>query len=373
MTITVVFILLIIITFSLYYIFSITQNNVKEQKVTFSTISSDYIPIVSEDEYSIKITTGNSFVTKIGDTLTLPIVFQLSEKYRKDLTPYILYVAYLEDNTWQQIYSEYLSGDITEKSLQIETRTLDLPPDNYTFVIALFSSTNFSKGSSLAEVLFNLTLLENEDNPEEPYTIGGKVYDRNSTELYLTDITNQGFKKLSNFKELTSLQVTSEVLTDISPIVEMENLKQLFLFSTTLKDIEPLKNMTNLTHLGLGGVNINGPGSRGDLYDITPISGLTNLESLTIKDCQVSDISALKNLSRLKTLWIYKTKISDLSPVSELIHLTDLRVHYNQITDISCLKNLQELKFLAVSYNYFPPEQVSELKKIIPDCNIMNN
>ena len=59
--------------------------------------------------------------------------------------------------------------------------------------------------------------------------------------------------------------------------------------------------------------------------------------------------------------------------MSELIHLTDLRVHYNQITDIRCLKNLQELKFLAVSYNYFPPEQVNELKKFIPDCNIMNN
>ncbi len=38
--------------------------------------------------------------------------------YRRDVTPYVLYVAYLEDSVWQQIHSEYLSGDTTEKTVQ---------------------------------------------------------------------------------------------------------------------------------------------------------------------------------------------------------------------------------------------------------------
>jgi len=331
------------------------------------------VPHQLEGKYSIKITAGYNFTSKIGDVLQLPLIFQLSEEHQKDLTPYVLYVAYFQDNEWQQIHSEYLSGDTTEKTLQIDTGILDLPPGSYRFVVALFPAANFAKAASLAESIFEVTLIENQDNPYEAYTIGGKTYNKDSTELLLTDISNQGFKKLQNFKKLTILQVQSEKLTDISCVTEIKNLRRLYLFGTHLKDIEALKNMTNLTHLGLGGININGPGSSGDLYDITPVAKLTGLKSLTIRDCQVSDISIINNLTNLNSLWIYKTRVSDLSPVAELSNLTDLRVHYNRIENINCLQNLHKLQYLAVSYNYFPPEQVDDLKKELPNCYIVNN
>ena len=291
------------IGFGVYYISDVMWNIKNMQETMFSGIS----PKLPEDEYALEITGGYSFTARIGDIISIPVVFQLSEAHRKDVTPYVLYVAYLEGSVWQQIHSEYLSGDTTEKTVQIETGKLDLPSGSYKFVIGIFSSTNFSQGASLAETIFELTLTENEDNPDEPYTIGGNTYDKDSTELILIGINNQSLKKLPNFTKLISLQVVSEELTDISPIAEMKSLERLYLFSTSLENIEPLKDMTNLTHLGLGGVNDNGPGCSGDLYDITPISGLTNLESLTIKDCQVSDISAVRNISGLEPLWIYKT------------------------------------------------------------------
>lgn len=355
-------------------VYSVVNQRWVNEEIKIPSISVPaIIPNKPEENVALEITTGNSYSSKIGETILLPIAFQLSDERQKDLTPYVLYMAYLEGKEWQQIHSEYLSGDTTERTLQIDTGTLDLPPGSYMFVVGLFSSANFSTGASLADSIFELTLIENEDNPDEAYTIAGKTYDKDSTELYLTEINNRGFKKLTNFKQLTVLQVESDELTDISPVMEMNNLRRLYLFSSKLKNVEALKNMTDLTHLGLGGMNINGPGSSGDLYDITSIIGLNRLESLTIQDCQVSDISAVKNLTALKNLWIYKTKISDLSPVVGLSNLTDLRVHYNRITDISCLQSLRKLQFLSVSYNLFPPEQIDDLKSILPDCYIINN
>lgn len=331
------------------------------------------IPQLPKDEYFIEISSGNTYSTIIGETLTLPLKLELPARFKKDLTPFVVYTAYLDRNNWEQINSVYISGKTLELSLEIDTNMLDLPAGTYTFVVGLFPSTNFVAGSSLTEQIFTITLREDEDNSNYLYTIRGEIYDKNATELNITNATNASIKKLLNFKSLTRLQISGETITDISPLVSIPTLKELSIFSTSLKNIEPLKDMLQLTHLCLGGIEFNGPSISGELYDISAISNLINLQTLTIKDCEVSNIDAIRNLKNLNMLWIYKTQVSDITPISGLTNLTDLRIHYNNIKDISCLSHLENLTFLAVSYNSFPTEQVDELQAKLVNCEIINN
>ena len=58
-----------------------------------------------------------------------------------------------------------------------------------------------------------------------------------------------------------------------------------------------------------------------DVSDISPLSGLTNLEALVLSNTNVVNLSPLSGLTRLKALELGITKISDISPLSGLTNL----------------------------------------------------
>jgi Leucine-rich repeat (LRR) protein len=72
----------------------------------------------------------------------------------------------------------------------------------------------------------------------------------------------------------------------------------------------------------------------------------------------------------LKTLWLDENQISDIFPIKNLVNLKNLRLWKNQITDISPLRNLVNLEILYLNLNPISQQQIRELKKALPKCNI---
>ena len=133
-----------------------------------------------------------------------------------------------------------------------------------------------------------------------------------------------------------------------------------------VSDLSPLSRLTNLVRLDLGVNNDRGP-------DLSPLSGLRNLEALRCWNCGIADLAPLANLKGLASLSLYFNRIADLTPLSALRDLrsvylsgnaiedvqplavvgdmTLLRLESNRITDISSLANLKELRVLSLADN----------------------
>ena len=130
------------------------------------------------------------------------------------------------------------------------------------------------------------------------------------------------------------------------------------------EDLEVLKYCTDLKYVDLGH-NL-------DLTSMEFASYLPKLEVLVIAMNYISDISPLANCPNLEYLELNSTQVSDLSPLSGLTNLRHLNIgNCTNVSDISPLYGLTELERLWIGcINPVPPEQVAEMQKRAPDCEI---
>lgn len=71
---------------------------------------------------------------------------------------------------------------------------------------------------------------------------------------------------------------------------------------------------------------------------------MTQLEFLTLRDCEVSDLSPVENLSNMLMFWAGRNNISDITPLKNMSKLLGLSLFGNQIKDVSVIKILLALK-----------------------------
>ena len=109
--------------------------------------------------------------------------------------------------------------------------------------------------------------------------------------------------------------------------------------------------------------------------DLAPLSGLTELESLTLQGVVVFDMSPLGDLTNLKDLGLrYTYGISRIPDLPKLTGLVHLRLERNRITDISGIPSLTNLRHLEISGNtgladVSPLTQLSNLEILRLDNN----
>ena len=88
--------------------------------------------------------------------------------------------------------------------------------------------------------------------------------------------------------------------------------------------------------------------------NISDLSGLRTLESLTelrLSDNNISDLSGLRTLESLTELRLSRNNISDLLPLRGLTNLKKLYLGNNQISHIFPLQRLRKLEWLSISSN----------------------
>ncbi|MFA5922384.1 MAG: leucine-rich repeat domain-containing protein [Methylococcaceae bacterium] len=105
-------------------------------------------------------------------------------------------------------------------------------------------------------------------------------------------------------------------------------------------DLSPLSGLANLQELSVWNTNVS---------DLSPLSGLANLQKLVAWDTHVTNLTPLSGLANLQELNVLRTRVTDLSPLSSLAHLKKLNVSHTLVTDLSPLSGLANLKKLDVS------------------------
>lgn len=146
---------------------------------------------------------------------------------------------------------------------------------------------------------------------------------------------------LRGLKSLTEIDLCGTRVSDLSHLKEMTQLKGLTLsYMDNITDISPVSTLVNLNSLSFPGVHTS---------DLSILSGLTKLTWLNFERLDVQDVSVLTNLNALRVLYMSHTCIGDVSIVQHLPRLSILAIKDTRVCDLSPLSTLSELRTLYIS------------------------
>ncbi|MFO0911608.1 MAG: hypothetical protein U0795_01520 [Pirellulales bacterium] len=152
---------------------------------------------------------------------------------------------------------------------------------------------------------------------------------------------------LARLTKLQSLSILSAVrIGDLSPLAGLSRLETLTLWVDASKDLSPLASLSRLRSLELvcDGPNVD---IRGVV--IAPLANLSNLRELWIKG-PVFDLTPLAELNRLNKLTLFAIETDDLTPLANLRRLVYLEITNCPVFDlrpIAKLENLERLELLG--------------------------
>ena len=166
---------------------------------------------------------------------------------------------------------------------------------------------------------------------------------------------NQGIKDLTgleyaiNLKELFVREEREEFrgkgISDLTPISGLTQLESLSIggIGNHVSDLSPIANLTNIKQLGLGGNPIT---------DLSPIANFTQLESISFDDSvPLTDISVLADMENLAEVHMWGPRFRNMSPLANLPNIEIINLCGNEISEIPSLKNAPKLKELYVFDN----------------------
>ena len=146
----------------------------------------------------------------------------------------------------------------------------------------------------------------------------------------------------ADLKRLKSLNLSQlKDIHELDPCVftPMTSLKELFLGPGDYDDLSPLAGMTQMESLR---ASIN------QVKDLKPLAKLTKLDRLDLGRTQVSDLSPLEKLTSITELQLDDTPVEDLKPLGALVNMTNLSIKHTKVKDGSPLKSMKKLKFLYI-------------------------
>ena len=163
------------------------------------------------------------------------------------------------------------------------------------------------------------------------------------TELHATGAGIRDLSGLEYAASLTYLDLRYNYnIGDISPLLGLTNLETFYLGCNRFTDLSPLSGLTNLTDLNIGG---------NAFADISSLSGLTNLTRLHVGNNDITDISPLSGLINLTELGLGGNELTDISHLVGLTNLEHLVLLRNNLTDLSPLSGLTKLNYLDLRHN----------------------
>ena len=172
-------------------------------------------------------------------------------------------------------------------------------------------------------------------------------------ELETLELNSLGdVKQLSLFTGLKSLTITSASATDYAPLAALTQLESLDLSGCVLSEasLKTIGGLTDLTSLRL---------SSCALRSVSPISGLTKLETLDLSGNVFTSVTPLAGLTELKVLNLKNNTISSISALSACTKLENLNVSGCGLTSLDALTDMKALKTLDANEN-----QIADLQPL---------
>jgi hypothetical protein len=206
---------------------------------------------------------------------------------------------------WRQAFNEAI---FMRKNMG-DTKTYTPTDQELTYLfelteLCLCGAGDFENRNNHSEITFQLT------------NVTGVASLTNLTRLEV-DYNGQieSLEPLKHLKNLETLWCDNNRISDISPLMGLHNLTDLCCWNNQIRNIEPLASMIQLTGLTLGLYEEGNP-----LEDLSPIKYLTELQSLHICACGVTDLSFLENCTKLEYLYAEHNDIENTEGYEHLMH-----------------------------------------------------
>lgn len=164
----------------------------------------------------------------------------------------------------------------------------------------------------------------------------GKRYIReDSLNLYKLDLSNKGLESI-NYDIIAEYFGTFAIIdlsgNELSSIKGIDKIIKQDGYSTDINlSNNNITNVSSLKDSGITGLILDGN------LDISGFEQITTLRTLSLKDCQLSNISGLENLTNLFNVDLSGNNISDFTPLSNLEMLYEINIASNGIETLECL------------------------------------
>ncbi|MCH7410222.1 leucine-rich repeat domain-containing protein [Belliella sp. DSM 111904] len=228
---------------------------------------------------------------------------------------------------------------------------------------------------ALAVLGFTFTSCSDDENDPavDPVDEVVVIEDSELLEIILDELNIQSAGALTKARmmELTELNVSNAVLSTFSGIEEAENLEVLYARSVEVEDLTPISSLTNLIVL--------------DMRDaVTPTSlsflaPLENIENIDFQNTAVADISALAGKTSLTHINLRETDVSDISALEGMTQLQFLNLNRagggNGITNPGLITPMENLYYLSLRNTVLGDELFAEIfanKTKLVESNIRN-
>jgi internalin A len=140
-------------------------------------------------------------------------------------------------------------------------------------------------------------------------------------------------------------------VADLTPLAGLSGLQSLNCFSTQVADLTPLAGLSGLQSLICPFTKV---------ADLTPLAGLSGLQSLICAVTQVADLTPLAGLSGLQSVDCSFTQVADLTPLAGLSGLQSVDCGDTEVADLTPLAGLSGLQSLDCSST-----QVADLTPLV--------
>ncbi len=245
-------------------------------------------------------------------------------------------------------YSQYLSVDIsTESGTLYATGDGEYPSIEdaaYSQPIMLHEGENIIYALSVGEngLVSPLSIFG--------YTVGGVI-----EKLEFSDPTVETAVRaalgVSEEKELFTndlWDITSfTVPCDASSLEDLRHfafLEELIICSGIPGHLTNISGLANLQRLTVTDTPVS-------QEELQVIGSLPALQELTLSGCSLSTIKGLENAKQLKLLDLSNNTLRNIDPIKSIPGLKTLYIHHNALNDLSALSSCTELTKLDISYN----------------------
>ena len=115
----------------------------------------------------------------------------------------------------------------------------------------------------------------------------------------------------------TKLELEESNIHDLKPFAQLHHLEWLRLSHNPVSDLKPLAEMKNLQVLALYGLPAKN-GVHSGINDLSPLSNLHELWSLSLDEHNITDLSPLSELINLRSLYLTHNRIVNTQPIKRV-------------------------------------------------------
>ena len=170
----------------------------------------------------------------------------------------------------------------------------------------------------------------------------------------------------TNLSGLTELHITNTTTNDsvLESIAGLTQLEKLTISNCNISSIVDLAACTNLIELDI---------SNNTIRNIDAVSKMTALQSLNLKQNVVNDLSAISGNSNLQKLDVSYNALSSIASICNLSKLTLLEANNNEISELGDIQRLSEISYLNLANNNLSDITILANCTSITDLNISSN